>query len=82
MARPRVILNRRGVRDLLRSPEVQSDLSRRAGNIARAAGDGHEVDSEVGDERARASVRTVTADAMRDEVESKRLTRAIDAGRR
>jgi len=82
MARTRVTLNRSAVSDLMQSDEVRADLVRRAENIAAAAGSGHEVDSDVGPNRARASVRTVTVEAMYDEATSKRLTRAIDAGRR
>lgn len=81
MTKVRIVLNRRGVRELLRSPEIQSDLERRAGNIAQAAGPGHEVDSEVGPNRARAAVITDTVQAMISEAANRSLTRAIDAGR-
>ena len=77
----RIVLNRRGVRELLRSPEVLADLERRARNIASTAGPGHEVDSQTGRNRARASVRTDTINAMRDEATDRRLTRSIDSGR-
>lgn len=77
----RVVINRRTIRDILRSDEVRRDLERRAENIARVAGPGHEVDSEVGRNRARAAVFTATFDAMRDEATSRNLTRSIDAGR-
>lgn len=78
----RIVLNRKGIRDLLRSPEVQADLRRRAESIASSAGPGHEVDSEVGPHRARASVRTDTIDAMVAEATHRSLTRAVDAARR
>lgn len=74
-------LNRKAVRDLLRSSEVQADLERRANKIKAAAGPGHEVDVEVGRNRARASVRTDTVEAMRAEARDHKLTRALDAGR-
>lgn len=79
--RIRVQLNRAGVRELLRSSEVRADLERRASAIARAAGDGMETDSEVGPNRARASVRTATSEAVKAEAEHRSLTSAIDAGR-
>jgi len=78
---PRVRLNRKGVRELLRSREVLSDLERRANAIAAAAGEGMEVDSEVGRNRARASVRTATREAVLAEAQQRALTRALDAGR-
>lgn len=81
MANVKIKLNRPGVRELLRSAEVQADLARRARAIAAAAGPGMEVDTEVGSNRARASVRTVTTDARRREATERALTRAIDAGR-
>jgi hypothetical protein len=77
----RIKLNSRGVREILRSREVLSDLERRARNIADAAGPGHEVDSEIGPNRARASVRTDSIDAMLAEATDRTLTRAFDAGR-
>lgn len=81
MANIRIEVNRKGVRDLLRSREVEADLTRRAQAIAAAAGAGHEVDSEVGRNRVRVSVRTDTIDAMLAEATSRSLTRALDAGR-
>lgn len=81
MALVRVKLNSRGVRDLLTSAEVLAMLVGRAERIAATAGEGMEVDSEVGHERARASVRTATPDAVEAEATTRALTRAIDAGR-
>lgn len=78
---PRVRLNRKGVRELLQSREVLSDLERRANAIAAAAGEGMEVDSEIGRNRARASVRTATREAVLAEAQQRALTRALDAGR-
>lgn len=77
----KVVLNREGVRALLRSPEVQADLARRAAAIAEAAGPGHETDSDVGKTRARAWVWTATRAARRAEATSRTLTSAIDAGK-
>jgi len=76
-----VELNRAGVRDLLRSDEVEADLRRRATAIAAAAGDGYEVEMFRGQNRWRATVRTADEVARRDEAENRTLTAAIDAGR-
>jgi len=78
----RVELNSDGIRALLRSEAVRADLERRARAIAEAAGEGFEVESQVGSNRARASVRTATAEAREAEATDRALTRAIDAGRR
>lgn len=82
MASVRVVLNRKNVRELLRSEGVRDDLVRRARNIAEAAGPGHVVDSQIGRNRARAAVITGTFEAMHAEARDRNLTRAIDAGRR
>ena len=82
MARSRIVLNRRGVRELLRSPEVLRDMRRRAEAIAQRAGDGMEASAMVGAGRARASVITATARAREAEATNRALTRALDAGRR
>lgn len=74
-------LNSDGVRTLLRSSEMEADLRARAERIAAAAGPGHAVESQIGVNRARASVRTETFEAMREEATNRTLTRAIDAGR-
>lgn len=78
----RVRMNRAGVRQLLRSPEVVADLERRARAIAEAAGDGHEIDSSVGRNRARVEVRTDTPAAKAREAKHRTLTASIDAARR
>jgi hypothetical protein len=77
----RLVLNRAGVRSILKSPGVLADLTARANRVASVAGPGHIVDSEIGPNRARASVRTDTFAAAKREAESRNLTRAIDAAR-
>lgn len=77
----RIVLNRKGVGELLKSPEVEADLKRRGEAMANAAGEGFEADSEVGSRRARASVRTATREAAMAEAEDRTLTRSIDAAR-
>lgn len=77
----RLVLNSKGVNDLLHSPGVQADLKRRAEAVAEAAGEGNEV-TEAGDKnRARYVVVTATAEAMLAEANERTLTQAIDAAR-
>jgi hypothetical protein len=78
MAKARIVLNRAGVKALLRMPVWVED---RAKAIAEAAGPGNEAEVSVGPNRARAAVVTKTFDAMRDEATEHTLTRALDAGR-
>lgn len=82
MARSRIVLNRKGIRKLLRSSEVLRDMRRRAEAIAQRAGDGMVASAMVGTGRARASVITATAKAREAEAKHRALTRAIDAGRK
>lgn len=81
MATVRVVLNRRGIREILRSDRVRRDLVARAQRIADAAGPGHEVQEYTGRNRARATVRTASFEARASEAHDRTLTRAFDAGR-
>lgn len=82
MSDVRVKLNIGGVRKLLRSNEVQSDLARRATRAAAAAGPDYEAIVKPHRYTARAFVQTKdTDDARRREAEDKNLTRALDAMR-
>jgi len=80
----RLELNSAGVRELLKSPEVQADLARRAGAIAaQASQSGGQFGSnvQVGATRARAIAFTADAHAQELEARDRVLTRAVDAGR-
>lgn len=77
----RIELNSDAIDDLLKSDEVQEELERRARLIADHAGPGMEVEVSVGATRARATVRTGTAEARLAEARDRRLTFALDAGR-
>ncbi len=77
----KVKLNPAGVKDLLRSSEVQGDVQRRVDRIAAAAGEGMKSGVTVGPVRARGGVWTATNRAKRGEAKDRRLTRALDAGR-
>ena len=77
----KIELNHDAIAKLLKSPEVEADLMRRAQRIASAAGNGMEAESSVGANRARASVITATPDAMLAEASNRSLSTALDAGR-
>lgn len=77
----RVKINRRGARAVLRSTQVEAHLRQIADKIDAAAGSGHAVDSQIGRERARASVRTITPAAKAAQATDRNLTKALDAGR-
>jgi len=77
----RVKLNRAGVRQLLRGPEMVADMERRAERVADAAGPGHRVDAAPGRNRARAVVITESWEARWAEATTRALTRALRAAR-
>lgn len=77
----RLKLNNAGVRALLASAEISSDLENRGNRIAQAAGDGVEVEVTKNRDRTVVFVTTETTDAKKAEAEDRALTRAIDAGR-
>jgi hypothetical protein len=87
VAKFRVVVNRAGLRQVLRAPGVQADLRQRAERIAAAADaaandpGGHRVVAELGANRARAAVVTATPKSMYKEATVRSLTRSIDAGR-
>ena len=74
-------LNSKGFIELLKSPEIQADLRRRAELVAAAAGPGHKVDVQVGRRRARAAVIMTTWEARRAEAKTRNLTQAFNAAR-
>lgn len=78
----KIKLNGAGVRELLKSNEVASDLERRAQAIANAAGAEYEVVQSQSSQRARAKVQPATARAYYDNLENNTLARAIGAGRK
>ena len=74
-------LNRAAVGRLLKSPEIQRELLKRAERMADQAGPGFVADVQVGRTRARAMVKSTDYESMKAEATDRSLTRAIDAGR-
>lgn len=70
-------MRRGALREIRRSREVLAALEDEAEDIASAAGEGMEVFSEIGPNRARASVVTTTFEAMHAEATGRLLTRAL-----
>lgn len=81
MSKPKIVLNSKQVRAVLRSREVELNLLARAKRIAAVAGSGFEAASNVGPNRARASVYPATSKAKRAEAKHGVLTKSLDAGR-
>ncbi len=82
MTTVRVKVNRKAVVWYLKGGGgVREDLDARAARISAAAGEGMEVDGDVGQKRYRASVRTATFEARKAEAKGRALSKALAAGR-
>lgn len=85
MKRVEIKLNRAGMRDLLRDPQVAGLESRARAVAARAdsslSAPGHSVEVHVGANRARAVVKTASNEAMAAEASRRNLAFAVNAAR-
>lgn len=70
-------LNRRGVRELMKSAEMKSVLISYASNIRNRCGDGYEQDIYVGSNRANAMVSATSIKAKRDNKKNNTLLKAV-----
>ncbi|HFR3839589.1 TPA: hypothetical protein ACHWA0_001084 [Streptococcus suis] len=77
MSKMRFKLNRAGVRELLKSPEMQAVLTDKANGIRNRAGDGYESDIFVGKTRANAMVYADSIKAKRDNKKYNTLLKAV-----
>lgn len=68
------VLNREGVRELLRSEEMVLVLTEYAEQVAHDAGEGYSV--HIGQNRANVSVRTSTAEAYQDNLDNNTLLKS------
>lgn len=81
MAKVKIELNRDGVRQLLRSQEMQDICKQEAQTIANSCGDGYGVDSYTGKNRCNAMVWADTREAKRDNLENNTLIKAVGGGK-
>ena len=83
MAKAKVVikLNREGVRQLLRSQEMQDICKQEAQAIANTCGDGYDMDVYTGKNRCNAMVWADTWEAKRDNFENNTLIKAIGGGK-
>ncbi|MBY4977021.1 hypothetical protein [Streptococcus suis] len=79
MARMKFKLNRAGVRELMKSPEMQAVLTDKANGIRNRAGTGYESDIFVGKTRANAMVYADSYQAKRDNKKHNTLLKAVES---
>lgn len=80
MGNTRFVLDSKGVRELMKSQEMQSLLVKKAKEIADRCGDGYETDSYVGKNRANASISAATKKARKDNLDNNTLLKAALKG--
>ena len=77
MGKVQVELNSAGVVELLRSPAIAGICRQQAMTIAARAGTGYSVSTYTGATRVNASVRTETAEAVKDNLKNNTLLKAV-----
>ena len=77
MAKVKIELNSKGVRELLRSAEIAAVCKSHADKIAERAGAGYEVTTFTGKNRVNASVHAATEEAHRDNLKNNTLLKAV-----
>ena len=66
-------LNRKGISQILKGEDMQSELGRLGEEVARRCGEGYESDVFVGKTRANVSIRTKTREAVKDNMNNNTL---------
>lgn len=77
MAKMKFKLNSDGVRELLKSQEMQSVLNEKATRIKNRCGEGYTQDVYVGKNRANAMVKAGTYQAKRDNLKNNTILKAV-----
>lgn len=77
MAKTKFELNRSGVRELLRSPEMMAVCQGYANRALSSLGDGYEVSTMTGRNRVNAEVRAETFAARKENLENNTILKAL-----
>ena len=77
MSKVEIKLNREGVRELLRSSEMEAIVREHAEAVAGRAGGGYEGTGFTGRNRVNASVKAKTVAARRDNLKNNTLLKAV-----
>lgn len=71
------MLNRAGVAELMKSPEMVTLLKEKAKTIQERAGNGYEISTFTGKNRANISIKTKSRKAIRDNNKNNTLLKAL-----
>ena len=77
MSNTKFKLNRKGVKELMKSDEMQAILKDHATNIRNRCGDGYEQDIKTGKSRANAMVWADTYQAKSDNLKNNTILKAV-----
>ena len=77
MSKFKLELNKAGVKELLKSQEMQNMLTAKASGVRTRCGDGYSQDIYVGRNRANAMVKAETAKARSDNSENNTILKAV-----
>ncbi len=77
MAKGKLKLRKEGVKEMLLSDEIKEVCEDQAEKVRARAGDGYEVSTYKGTNRVNASVRPVTQEAYKDNLENNTLMKAV-----
>lgn len=77
MAKGKLELRKDGVRELLLSDDLRDACKKVADQIRASAGEGYEISTFKGTNRVNASVRPVTQEAYKDNLENNTLMKAV-----
>lgn len=77
MADIKIELNRAGVAELMKSPEMAGLCESLAQKAAGSLGDGYEVSTYVGRTRVNASIHAVSYEARKDNMQNNTLLKAL-----
>jgi hypothetical protein len=75
----RIELNSSGVRELLRSDDVERCCKEKANAVQSFCGDGYETDSYKGLNRVNAMVKATTSKAVMDNLQNNTILKALGA---
>lgn len=77
MAKVKVVLNRDGVREMLKSPEVEKMCMDIATNAVARLGEGYEAEVRHYPERTAAAILPMTYQAKKDNLENNTILKAL-----
>ncbi len=77
MSKVKIVLDRKGVRQMLKSKEAEAICREFADRAAEHLGDGYEVSTHNGKKRVNASIKAVTYKARKDTKQNNTILKAV-----